>query len=142
MQTVSQMMVREENLTNDIPARQPRRSAALLKLRCAVCGGDSVELPYESLAQQHAAITCKVCSFVLMQEDGIWRALTADRQRYFAQFVREYEEVRKVEGRGSERPEFYLALPYSDATGTKFLAVEHSRAHLQIHRAQHLEGAA
>src|SRR6476620_3695393 len=40
--------------------------------------------------------------------------LTADRRR---QFVREYGRIRECEGRGSESPEYYRALPYLDLTG-------------------------
>jgi SAM-dependent methyltransferase len=50
------------------------------------------------------------------QRQGIWRTLPERRERYFEKFVRDYETVRKAEGRGSDRPEFYLSLPYRDST--------------------------
>lgn len=43
--------------------------------------------------------------------DGIWRFLTPERDAYFAQFIREYETVRAAEGRGSDDPAWYRALP-------------------------------
>ena len=61
--------------------------------------------------------TCALCGFVLREERGIWRALAPDRQRRFSQFMREYQEVRAREGRGSSSPDYYLALPYADLTG-------------------------
>lgn len=117
MSLVSQVPVRGENLTNEAHSRRQRQGMPFLKLRCPGCGSDSVEVSYELLAQEHAAIPCGVCSFVLKQQEGIWRALPPERRRYFAQFVREYEEVRKIEGRGNEEPEFYHALPHADITG-------------------------
>lgn len=53
----------------------------------------------------------------MSQQDGIWQALPEERRAYFARFLREYEEIRKAEGRGSERAEFYLSLPFRDCTG-------------------------
>jgi SAM-dependent methyltransferase len=116
MQSVSQMSVREEGGRNEVRPHRKRQSMGFVKLRCPLCGSDSVEVSYELLAREHPGIPCKSCPFALMQQEGIWRALSSDRRRYFAQFAREYEEVRKMEGRGSEGPEFYLALPYCDVT--------------------------
>ncbi len=116
MQFVSQLLASEEGPANEVQSHRARLSAPFFKLRCPLCGSDSAEMRYEQLAQEHHAIPCSRCLFVLLQEDGIWRGLAPDREKYYAQFVREYEEVRNAEGRGSERPAFYLALPYCDVT--------------------------
>ena len=49
--------------------------------------------------------------------DGIWRLLRPDREAHFAQFVREYETVRRREGRSSDDPAYYRRLPYVDLSG-------------------------
>lgn len=51
------------------------------------------------------------------QIDGIWRLLGPGRLTYFQQFIREYELVRKAEGRGSHDPEYYRVLPFADLSG-------------------------
>jgi len=43
--------------------------------------------------------------------------LSSRQHARFAQFKREYEEIRRSEGRGSKHPAFYLALPFADLTG-------------------------
>lgn len=45
-------------------------------------------------------------------EDGIWRCLTPAQSSYYAQFVQEYETVRRAEGWGSPSAAYYRALPY------------------------------
>jgi ubiquinone/menaquinone biosynthesis C-methylase UbiE len=92
-------------------------SASALRLRCPSCGNDGPVLSYESLSANHDRIVCKTCSFATTQSSGIWLALPPDRQRYFSRFMREYEHVRKLEGRGSASPNFYLSLPYHDLSG-------------------------
>ncbi len=49
--------------------------------------------------------------------DGIWRFLTPSAQAGYARFIGEYEEIRRLEGRGSTDPAFYRALPFRDLTG-------------------------
>ena len=48
---------------------------------------------------------------------GVWRMLLPERAPFFAQFTREYESVRRAEGRGDNRPEYYRALPFHDLSG-------------------------
>jgi SAM-dependent methyltransferase len=86
-------------------------------LRCPICGTESYAVAYRSLARDCNAIRCGGCSFVFAQEQGIWITLPPDRQGHFARFMREYDQVRRAEGRGNDDPEFYLALPYRDLTG-------------------------
>jgi SAM-dependent methyltransferase len=63
------------------------------------------------------AIKCDTCDFIICCQDGIWRALPAERARHFQKFVEEYETVRQAEGRGSADSSYYLALPYRDTSG-------------------------
>ena len=53
--------------------------------------------------------------FVCM--DGIWRFLLSERQNYYSVFIDEYQHIRQAEGRGSEDPEYYRHLPYTDSSG-------------------------
>ena len=58
---------------------------------------------------------CPADGQVYRRIDGIWHMLRPGREAYFAQFVEEYETVRKAEGRGSDDPAYYRALPHSGA---------------------------
>jgi len=49
--------------------------------------------------------------------DGILRALPAESVKRYRRFIEEYSAIRRSEGRGSEDPAYYLALPYKDLTG-------------------------
>jgi len=84
------------------------------RLRCPVCAQDMDAL---DAADTSLVKTCSVCGFTLLNHDGIWRALAPDREERFRQFVRDYQKVRALEGRGSSDAEFYLNLPYTDSTG-------------------------
>lgn len=85
-----------------------------LRLSCPVCLREMGEIdPLDTSAQP----ACSSCGFLLPSRQGIWRALDSEREQRFRQFVLEYQEVRAQEGRGSSRPDFYLALPYEDLTG-------------------------
>ena len=93
-----------------------RGRAVELGLQCPQCGTflgrwRQDEWPPEFL------FSCATCHFQLYQEDGIWRGLPPGRAAHFERFLREYETVREAEGRGSDQPEYYLALPYEDRSG-------------------------
>ena len=60
---------------------------------------------------------CTGCQTSYPRVEGIWRCLPPDRNRHFAQFIREYTEVRKAEGRGSNDSTFYRSLPLQDLSG-------------------------
>ena len=62
---------------------------------------------------------CPADGRVYLQVDGIWRFLPPEREPVFAQFIREYETVRRAEGRGSADPAYYRALPFCDLTGCR-----------------------
>jgi SAM-dependent methyltransferase len=62
-------------------------------------------------------MVCRACLFHLYEQEGVWRALPAERQTYYARFVSDYERIRGAEGRGSNSPDYYLALPFRDLSG-------------------------
>jgi SAM-dependent methyltransferase len=70
-----------------------------------------------SYSGAHPRFPCEGCGFLVGEESGIFRALLPGRAQHFRQFIRDYEEVRAREGRGSSSPDFYLSLPYKDLTG-------------------------
>jgi ubiquinone/menaquinone biosynthesis C-methylase UbiE len=77
---------------------------------CPACG--------ELLSQVSAELmVCKNEGRKYPLQDGIWRFLTTERLTYFQQFIQEYETVRRLEGRGSDDPQFYRSLPEKDLTG-------------------------
>ncbi len=77
-----------------------------VRLRCPSCGGPGV-----------AGSACASCGFRLAFEDGILKALPDRRRETYARFLVEYSAIRDAEGRGSEDPAYYLALPFRDLTG-------------------------
>ena len=97
-------------------ANAPPQSVQYIGLRCPVCTADLTAIAYHALGQPHEPVECRECSAAMVQQQGIWLALAAEREEYFAHFIRDYETIRKAEGRGSDHPEFYLSLPYRDHT--------------------------
>ena len=71
---------------------------------CPVCQG--------ALAQVTDGLHCGADNLTFRCEDGIWRYLPPQRAATLAQFREEYEMVRQQEGRGSDDPAFYRALPF------------------------------
>jgi SAM-dependent methyltransferase len=80
-------------LNLDVALRCPRCDAGISGLRCERCGHE------------------------MRIDRRIVRALTPERVAHYAQFMRDYERIREAEGRGSEDDDYYLELPYRDATG-------------------------
>ena len=60
---------------------------------------------------------CRVCAFRMEMIREIVHAMLPERTAYYVKFMEDYEHIRAAEGRGSERKEFYLGLPYADVTG-------------------------
>lgn len=77
----------------------------LVDLRCPRC------------ALEIAEVSCPRCGLRLEFRNGIGCGLPPERAAHFARFIEDYERIRIAEGRGSERDEFYCALPYQDLTG-------------------------
>ena len=99
------------------PASRADRSMQYIGLLCPACKADLTVIGYHVLARPHEAIHCHECSASVFQQQGIWLTLPEEREQYYESFIRDYEAVRKAENRGSDRPEFYLSLPYADSTG-------------------------
>jgi SAM-dependent methyltransferase len=62
-------------------------------------------------------LSCAVDGLQFARIDGIWRFLLPERAAYFEKFIREYETIRRAEGRGSQEAAYYRALPYHDLSG-------------------------
>jgi SAM-dependent methyltransferase len=87
-----------------------------IQLMCPHCGLGrlSIEVKVDPTLD---ARQCTNCRSYIFCRNGIWRALRAGRAGYFERFIANYEFVRAAEGRGSDSPSYYLALPYLDLTG-------------------------
>ena len=68
------------------------------------------------------AVCCPVDGLTFGCEAGIWHFLPPKRAEALAQFRREYETVRQWEGRGSDDPAYYRALPFVRKNGTQMNA--------------------
>lgn len=61
--------------------------------------------------------TCPLDGQTYRRVGGVWRLLRPGRETHFAQFIQEYETVRRAEGRGDDDPAYYRALPFRDLNG-------------------------
>ena len=61
--------------------------------------------------------TCRYCGAVTDLQDGIWRSLPPKEASSFQRFITDYEFIRAAEARGSNKPSYYLALPFKDLSG-------------------------
>lgn len=86
------------------------RAPSDLQFACPACGG-----PLRAVSPDEQACPAHLLAF--RRVDGIWRFLSPDRARRLDRFIAEYEAIRAAEGRGSDDPAFYRALPFSDLTG-------------------------
>jgi SAM-dependent methyltransferase len=85
---------------------QARESAHLdVGLRCPRCSANL------------STLDCTKCWFHLHESGGVMHALPPERTEHYAKFVRDYELIRAAEGRGASSDDFYLGLPYHDASG-------------------------
>ncbi len=69
--------------------------------------------PLGTLSQQ--PLICSSCGQRYTQENGVWCFLSDEQQATFSCFLDEYTKIRHLEGRGSQDPQFYLALPEVDS---------------------------
>jgi SAM-dependent methyltransferase len=118
MQSMSTALTAAKLPVVAVPSPRSSPRTQYIGLRCPKCSANLAGIAYHALGQRHEAIECGKCSFLLNQEQGIWLALTIERFRHFERFLREYEIVRRAEGRGSADSHFYLSLPYVDRTDT------------------------
>ncbi len=63
------------------------------------------------------ALDCGKCGFQMSITGGVVQALLPETAQHYARFIADYEGIRAAEGRGSESDDYYLALPYNDASG-------------------------
>jgi SAM-dependent methyltransferase len=98
--------------TGSGPSKQPK-----LALHCPSCGYSLGTISYGAPMLLDNGLRCPNCAFFLTNDQGIWKALPPERQRYYERFLMEYQIVRAAEGRGSDEASFYLALPYKDLRG-------------------------
>jgi SAM-dependent methyltransferase len=85
-------------------------NASLPRLACPLC--HTILEP-----NGHNTLICLYDRRVYSQQAGIWRCLLPERGHVYAQFLREYNTVRSAEGRGSDEPGYYQALPFADLSG-------------------------
>lgn len=85
-----------------------------LLLRCPVC---TSPLGCVELSDAASTASCARCAFVVGNRGGVWRTLAPMRELYYWRFAAEYSAIRAREGRSSDGPEYYLALPFRDTTG-------------------------
>jgi SAM-dependent methyltransferase len=62
-------------------------------------------------------LRCPVDGLRFSRVDGIWRFLLPERATLFERFIKDYEMVRRAEGRGSSDRAYYANLPYRDLSG-------------------------
>jgi SAM-dependent methyltransferase len=60
---------------------------------------------------------CAVDHLSFQQIDGMWRFLLPEREPHYAQFIKDYETIRSLEGRRSNHHSYYRSLPFKDASG-------------------------
>jgi SAM-dependent methyltransferase len=92
-------------------------SGSELWLRCPECSASVGPVSDRDDGSSTASIECDCCGALTHKQNGVWRMLSPLQQLRFARFRRDYEEIRRSEGRGSKHPAFYLALPFADLTG-------------------------
>jgi SAM-dependent methyltransferase len=105
--------------TVSVPRITSHSNAALtghLRFECPQCRGE-VEQVVTPDPVVDGLLRCSYCLFLLRKENGIWNALPPARKAHFKRFMEEYQIVRAAEGRGSEDPDYYLALPCRDLSG-------------------------
>jgi ubiquinone/menaquinone biosynthesis C-methylase UbiE len=76
-----------------------------IALQCPCCRNDQ------------SGLSCTLCGFQMRVDGEIVRALLPERAAHYARFIGDYERIRAEEGRGSQKEDFYLGLPYKDASG-------------------------
>ena len=67
-------------------------------------------------------LRCSQDGLTFHKVDGIWRFLLPERMEYYARFIRDYETVRRFEGRGSADESYYRTFPYHASSDWKIRA--------------------
>ncbi len=103
-----------DSVTSTIAAAQPSLGSwplPSLQLQCPNCRKGPCRI------SSTAPPACLSCGFTFSETSGVYNALPQSREAKYSQFVHDYELVRSKEGRGSDRSDYYLALPFHDLTG-------------------------
>lgn len=77
---------------------------------------DEIELQCPRCSSEIARQECGHCGFQMRELSGILHALPPERIVHHARFVEEYERVQRAQFLESRSDEFFLGLPYSDAS--------------------------
>jgi len=88
-----------------------------LWLRCAECFTSIGPISDCDNGLLPDSIECDSCGHLATRENGVWRMLSHRHRLHISTFLRDYESIRRAEGRGSNHPAFYLALPFADLSG-------------------------
>ena len=70
----------------------------------------------------NAGLRCPHDGSIFHKVDGIWRFLLPEREETYARFIRDYETIRRSEGRGSADESYYRTLPFHAASDWKIRA--------------------
>lgn len=62
-------------------------------------------------------LRCGKEALAFYRVDGVWRFLLPERESHYARFIRDYERIRRLEGRFSAEASYYRALPFQDLSG-------------------------
>lgn len=62
-------------------------------------------------------LTCPQDGLEYWNENGIWRFLLPEGEAHYKRFMKDYESIRRLEGRGSPDMDYYRALPFKDLSG-------------------------
>src|SRR3990172_619638 len=68
------------------------------------------------------ALHCDSDDLTFTRLDGVWRFLLPERAETFSRFIRDYEAVRRFEGRGAADAAYYRNLPYRPSPDWKIRA--------------------
>lgn len=101
---------------DEIDTVEGTREGESVTLLCWRCGAPSIEMTPETRAGSGERV-CLGCMAVTKYKEGIWQALSPQQIERFQRFVAEYEFIRSAEGRGSDKSDYYLSLPYKDISG-------------------------
>jgi ubiquinone/menaquinone biosynthesis C-methylase UbiE len=87
----------------------------MIALVCPRCKSELESISNDELRCSHdGLIFCRI--------NGIWRFLLPEREETYARFIRDYETVRRSEGRGSADESYYRTLPYHSTRDWKIRA--------------------
>ena len=87
----------------------------MIPLVCPRCKSELESISNDELRCLHDGLS-------FLKVDGIWRFFLPEREEIYARFIRDYEAVRRFEGRGSADESYYRTLPYHSTRDWKIRA--------------------